>query len=336
MPIRTIIEIDDREIRVAQATWEARRAHLSKAFILEIEAGAEPKELGKALRESLNKNGFSKGDADVILNRRLIEMRELDLPPAPDDELPDMLKFAARNEFASVNDNWRIDFVPLTTEVTANRIILAGALSPQLLAEITTIVEAGGLRLGRILLRSFCVAQSVCNDDPTKSVLIAHDVGNSLDLTLVQDNKVQMTRCVLLSGDGEPELTQNKSLEIQRAVMLANRGGTARGVGEVRIASDSTTGPRIRTALESMVDVPVLALDVSSLISKRGENLGGKNPQKFLSHYGAAQLLAGVRIAQIDFSKSYVRMPQSFAAARLCSGTSTSQQFNSAWVNCEP
>ena len=51
------------------------------------------------LAEALQRRGLAKAEAIVLIGRAAVELKQLQLPPAPDDELPDMVRFLAQREF---------------------------------------------------------------------------------------------------------------------------------------------------------------------------------------------------------------------------------------------
>ncbi len=54
--------------------------------------------------------GVGGGEVIVSVPRSRVELRNLQLPKAERDELPDMVRFAAMRQFTSVGDTWPIDF----------------------------------------------------------------------------------------------------------------------------------------------------------------------------------------------------------------------------------
>lgn len=300
MASRLLIELDERSVRVARATWDARHVHLHKAFQLEIAEQESPKTLGQRLRAELQKQGLGKGDADLILNRRAVELREIALPPAPDEELPDLLKYSARNEFAAVNDAWCLDFVPLSDDPAKSRQVLAGALSPQLLAEYKTLGEAAGLRIQRILLRPFCVAQAVV-PAASRPVLIVHSDRTALDLTLASGGRVWMTRTVKLQDPAGPGRVDPIVREVLRSMMLAQRTAGGREPAQAVLIAPGSEWQLLADALSEKLSIPVKSwqeLDDRGGLS-RGLNI--ESADEYLAHYGAALGSMGRGWPTVDF-----------------------------------
>ena len=49
------------------------------------------------------------------------------MPPAPDNELPDLIRFQAMREFGAMQSDWPLDFIPLDSDPEQPRSVLAAA-----------------------------------------------------------------------------------------------------------------------------------------------------------------------------------------------------------------
>lgn len=224
MAQRLILEISDQTIRVTVAAVVGRRAQISDHFAIPLPVAANPDQMSELLKSALASHRVGRGECDVIVTRRAVEMRELNVPPVPNDELPDLLKFSARNEFASMNDSWRLDYVPLSDDPATARRVLAAAISPQAFDEVNKLLTTAGLKLKRLLLRPFCLATAVDQDDPAASArLLVIVVDQMAELVLVHAGRVFMSRSLLLGGAGPEPQWQELKGEIQRTLIMAGR-----------------------------------------------------------------------------------------------------------------
>ena len=96
----------------------------------------------------------------MAVGRGSIELRQLQLPPAPDEELPDMVRFQAAREFNELDENWLLDFVPIDQGAEGPRTVLAMAIAPAVIRQIEGVCEQAGLKMQRLLLRP-CAAASL-------------------------------------------------------------------------------------------------------------------------------------------------------------------------------
>ncbi len=82
----------------------------------------------------------------------MAELRELQLPPVPDEELPDMVRFQAIRSFASAGDSATVDFL-VTERKDSGVELIAAAIGPPKLNEIRKTCEACGITARRVSLR---------------------------------------------------------------------------------------------------------------------------------------------------------------------------------------
>ena len=72
----------------------------------------------------------------VGAGRDQVQMKLLSLPPAPPEELPDLVRFQAEREFTALGDDAALDFIPLAGDATTQHQVLAVALSPAGMTEV--------------------------------------------------------------------------------------------------------------------------------------------------------------------------------------------------------
>ena len=65
----------------------------------------------ETLRKAISERGLEKTETLVAIGRGKAELRELTLPPVPEDELPDMVRFQAIRSFASSGESATVDYL---------------------------------------------------------------------------------------------------------------------------------------------------------------------------------------------------------------------------------
>ena len=142
------LEINPKRILLAAGRNVAKRPlELSHLIDIPIKDGLSDDEIGAVLAEVIQDQGLAKHDAVVVLSRSQSELREIDFPPVPDDELPDMVMFKAKSDFASFSDRWLLDFVSLDHDESKPRRVLASAISPDIQERMERILAPTGLKL---------------------------------------------------------------------------------------------------------------------------------------------------------------------------------------------
>ena len=305
------IEFEEDQLLVAIAQKSGQRFRISDVFVLDV-TGDEDTAAGAALKNKLSELGESKSDAIAIVSRSLAEIRELTVPPAPDNELPDMIRFQARNEFASLNDQWKLDYVTLTHDPESPRKVLAAAVSPQLETRIQTVCQNAGLKLKRIALRPFATL------DLMKPVITKKKLGDgnlalivdqnidSTDLSVIQNGKMLSTRTVRIpltqSSDQRAKLMIT---EVRRT--LASHKMTSGGDGAIQhvfVSGEEARHRHLKGNLENKLEMTVSFIDPFSLVEfvKRPKANGDNDLARFASLLGALKTEASGDAPVLDFA----------------------------------
>ena len=152
------LEWNSREMRVAVACGRGSRVVIEHAFSISGTKRSRPaisssKAIGQRIAAELDRRDIGRPNALVAVGRTSIELRQLQLPPAPDEDLPDMVRFQAAREFNEFDEHWLLDFVPIDQGADGPRTVLATAIAPAVIRQIEGVCEAAGLKMQRLLLR---------------------------------------------------------------------------------------------------------------------------------------------------------------------------------------
>ena len=178
MPNLIALEWDDSEARVAVADVRRGSVVLEQAFAvalpkdktapdasgatgtISVSGAHDLGAIGRRISDALTARGIRRVKTVVGVGRANIELKNLSLPPAPPEELPEMVRFQAEREFNTLTDEWPLDFLPLPSESDGTLTVLAAAISPELVAEIQITCENANLTPQRLILRP-CAAASL-------------------------------------------------------------------------------------------------------------------------------------------------------------------------------
>ena len=206
------LEWDPREIRLMVASGRGRQVVIEQAFSIPCEidpsAADAAEQIGRRIAAELDARGLGRGEAVVAVGRNSIELRQLQLPPAPDEDLPEMVRFQATREFNELDDKWLLDFVPIDGSADSPRTVLATAIAPAVLRQIEAVCEHAGLKMRRLLLRP-CEAALLLEGRPSidgarsispgQVVLLVNPSGVEADLTAVVDGTAVFLRTTRIS-----------------------------------------------------------------------------------------------------------------------------------------
>ena len=255
---RVAIEFDDRQTFLAAMHTVSRRNQLKCLSRLEHEDTEEA--AIAALTAEVAKAGLAKSDVVVVVCRSDVELRLLDVPPAPENELPAMVKFVAKNEFASLNDNWVLDFVRLSGDAKEPGKVLAAGLFPEVKKRIEKIVEASGMRLKQIAFRPLAVANYLASQLAGDELRVLIEHGNdSAHISLFNGHSMYATRTIRLVGD---DLAKIYEREIKRTVGVAHVA--ADKLTEILLLGEKETVAPLGASLSKAFSKPHRVIDPAS------------------------------------------------------------------------
>lgn len=261
------IEFEENQLLVAIAQKSGQRTRVNHVFVVDIK-GKNDDVVGEMLKRQLNAMGGAKADVVAIVSRSWAEIRELTVPPAPDDELPEMIRFQARNEFASLNDQWKLDYVPLTHDPNAPRKVLAAAVSPQLETKLRTICQNAGLKLKRIVLRPLAtlgLLKSELIEDAL--ALIVDQNFDSTDMSVVGNGMLLSTRTVRLPQSLSPDQRAKQLItDVRRTLASHKLSSGGDGVAKVVVSGEEARHRHLKGDLEGKLGAEVVFVDPFALM----------------------------------------------------------------------
>lgn len=251
------IEFDNQQIFLAAMQSASGRTHLKHLACVQHEPSEEA--VIDALTKEVSKAGLTKSDTIVVVRRTDVELRLLEVPPAPTNELPAMVSFAAKNEFASLNDNWLLDFVRLSGDANTPGQVLAAGLAPERKAGIQKAVEAAGLRLKKIAFRPLAVAKYLSSQlaDEKLRVLIEQDPNNA-NISLLKGRSLLAARTIRVVDN---DIAQTLEREVKRTVAVANQSTDQ--LTEILILGSSEDAASIGASLSTTLTTKHRVIDVA-------------------------------------------------------------------------
>ena len=191
----------------------------------------------------------------MAIGRSNIELRQLTLPPAPDEELPEIVRFTAMREFNALEENWPLDYLPIDDAPDQPRSVLAAAISPELVEQIQRTCQTAGLKPRRLILRPCGAASLFCRQQTEgrpRARLLVELLVDEADLTVIIDRKVIFLRTARLPGDPLTDADAGQALlaEFRRTMAAVQNQLGGRKVEEIVLCG---TGPQ-HAALAELID----------------------------------------------------------------------------------
>lgn len=237
------LEWNENEARAVAASLRGSQAVFEQAFSVSLVPDSPDEkpadvDVGARIAAALADRGLGRLDALVAIGRTNIELRQISVPPAPPEELPDLVRFQAMRDFNALDENWPLDYIPLGSgEQTQN--VLAAVINPEQVEGIREICRTAGVNPQRMILRPSAAASLFCRskvlDDGGGQVrLLINLLASEADLTVLRGSLVSFTRCARLPSDplDQPESPRALVSELRRTIAAAHNQ-----LGDLRIES---------------------------------------------------------------------------------------------------
>jgi Tfp pilus assembly PilM family ATPase len=261
MPHLLALEWNSAEARLVLASGRGDQVVIEQAFAVEMRPRFETPEnsevdIGERLISALGARGIGRVDTLVAIGRTNIELRQLSLPPAPDDELPDLVRFQAMREFNELADDWLLDYVPLNDSPDEPRTVLAAAVGPELVAQINQTCEKAGLRPKRIVLRACAAAELLSYTQAARQGelrLLVDLLSDEADLTVIADGRVVFMRTTRLGDPPQPQVLFG---EIRRTMAAVQNQLAGRKVESIVLCGGGREQADLAARIQTELDVP--------------------------------------------------------------------------------
>lgn len=274
------LEWNDTEARAAVAATRGKDVSFEHAFVVSMRPDAGPEapavDVGQRLAAALAARGIGKLDALVAVGRTNVELRQLSLPPAPDEELPDMVRLMALREFSGVDESWPVDFLPIEGPADQARSVLAAAINPEQISQIEAVCQKPGLRPKRLVLRACGAASLLTRFSPGAAPqvrLLVDLLSDETDLTVICDGQVVFLRTTRLPCDPlcEPEGAQILVGEIRRTMAAVQNQLGGRRVESIVVFGSGNDHNTLAAGLSDRLGTPCVLFDPFDALDLRGD-----------------------------------------------------------------
>lgn len=267
------VDWDQREVRYVLANTRGQQLSIaevaSRAFSPGGGDGFERRDAGAWLRAELARHRWGRAETLIGLDRANIELLHMDLPPARDDELPELVRNQAMRESAQVTDDSLLDFFPLPTEGD-DRKVTAMALSHAMLDEIKALCSAAGVVPKRMVVRPYAATSLFIRlVDPADGIcLLISRFAEEVDLTVVDHGNVVFWRTIQLpSGAGQDASTDALLAELRRTLVVVQNLTRGDPIQRIYVLGDAQTHEELirkvaeQLSLEAAAVGPFAAVD---------------------------------------------------------------------------
>ncbi|TWU07688.1 type IV pilus biogenesis protein PilM [Stieleria varia] len=221
MPRKIAIDWDESELRLVAAQCSGDQVKVTDAAVIPI---AENENVSQTLKRFVVEHDLQKTETLIAIGRGQAELRQLDLPPVPEDELPDMVRFQAIRNFASASDRATVDYL-ITNQTSEGTSLIAAAIGPTQLDEIREQCKASDLVPKRIALRPLSAAALYLTKKTVSGDVILIDLlPLDAEIAIARDGKVIFVRTVRLPADPK-QRSVGLAGELRRSLLACGING---------------------------------------------------------------------------------------------------------------
>ena len=317
MPRLLALEWDAREARLVVARAAGGPVEIEQAFTVPLAEAAEATEgtadgtggeaggtpLGPRLAAACRERNLGRCQALVAVPRGKIELRVLQVPPAPDEELPELVRFQALRQFTSLGDDWPLDFVPLQSADPQQLRVLAATVAPHVVEEVRQVCEALDSSPTSLVLRPFASASFFSRftaADRCRLMVELYD--DEADLNVVAAGQVLLLRSVRLPVQGRDAALVG---EIRRTLAAARNQLGDQAVEAVMLLGGAAELGSLPTVLQDQLRLEIESfdpLDGARLTAEARRDLADRSG-RFAALLGMVYDEAEERRHGIDFLK---------------------------------
>jgi Tfp pilus assembly PilM family ATPase len=294
--------------RILLTAWKGAGSKVTHAIEIPFESGSNDASIAELLKKAVESNGLARAEAIVVISRSESELRELDLPPAPDDELPDMVRFKAKSDFASFNDRWLLDYVVLNEDPGIPRRVLAAAIAPAVSDRIRSIIEPTGLKLKQLVLRPLAIMSLFARNEASETIRLVVNPGDLFtDIIVAKGSQPISTRSVRIAPDlGNDKRNDLLVSEVRRTLASTKRQLDGTAITEVVLLANEKENKHLIGNLTQRLQIDVQPVDPFSLLSvdppkSFRADPDAQNPWQFTPLLGSLNGQSNDIGARIDF-----------------------------------
>ncbi|RCS54333.1 hypothetical protein DTL42_04090 [Bremerella cremea] len=243
MAKKLAIEWDSQALRMVVARQRGSSITVDQAIVVPLSAAGEGLDsvearAGRLLTEQVASFGLNKLPAILGINRASIELQVFSVPPVPEAELPDIVRFQAIRECANVGDDGVVDFVRLPMTKDGQSRVLAAAISAKQLKACHKLCNQAQIQPQSFYIRPFGAARLAASQSNLagQTFLLVETLVDRVELTVVHQNEVVLTRSTRVPGEtNTDEFLKTLQGEIRRTIFAARTKDDSVAIAQIVI-----------------------------------------------------------------------------------------------------
>lgn len=269
----------------------------------------DPQAAGEWLATSLKEAGVNSDQTLVVLPREALVVRRLELPNAPDAELPDLVRFQAATKSSTPLERLALDFIPLPVEESAeHRQVLMVTVDGPRLQTVRDVLAAARLDVSAIGISPVAVAELVTrspgahSSDAKQATLAIYQDTHRVEITILQQRRVLFSHQTRLTGSDDTSGIRSSIVEINRASVALSQTQHDVEISDVCLIHAGDADPALETALAERFGGQLHVLDVAATSGLRiDKSVDPGHLDAYAPAIGMAFSYDSARVPAIDF-----------------------------------
>lgn len=289
-----VIEWDPQCLRGVDVHASGGTVQVRHAFEMPQPSGHEQPALKAWFSHYLAENRISTRQVIVTIPRESVVVRRLELPDAPDEELPQMVRFQAAAKSSLALDDLALDFIPLPRrEGSPSRDVLLAMVPQTMVSAIREFIDEGQRELLAIRLSPIGAAELVAHIEGQKpldsksATLIVARHGERVEISVTWMRQLIFSHAARLAGDTPDQQNAVILTEVSRGLMSFQNLNLGFKLGEGYVLGADDDLPGLADALQKRLPITVRTVNPFSLVKVTGDSL------KLVAHQSAYAGLIG-------------------------------------------
>ena len=227
MAEQLIVEWATGELRFGRVDSHGRAKQLNwYANDLLNDPKSPPEEIGGMIKSWMSSEGIDGGTATLLLPRESIVVRQLQLPQAPEEEIPDIVKFQSAAKSSMPIDDLSLDYSPIHSgRDTQTHAVITFSCEKKLLTRIRNVLQFAGVEIERATISPLAICNFVSafggsqlgKDAPE---MVIYQRGSLVEISILDRQSLVFSHSVTL-----PETEHTKPLEsaLTRSIVALNQ-----------------------------------------------------------------------------------------------------------------
>lgn len=261
-------EWDGRQLCAVAGTRRGTVVSIDEVITEEL-SHSEPEAVAEAFKRICDRGAARGATVLVALGRGVAEIRRLHLPPMPEEELPDAVRFQAVRQFASAGERAIIDFVPIRSDSSGTELMVA-AVGPEVLKAAEKVVAASELELSGLFLRPLGASSLLRvggNGGGGEETLMIDLFEDEADFVIVRNEKPIFVRSIRLPSE---DAAREKQLagEVRRSLTACQQAdGSATATRRIILWGSAAVHASEAAAIRENLGLEVECIDPFDLVT---------------------------------------------------------------------